>query len=252
MLQANNAFAPPPCTYKFPTTGVRDAIELAETFTSLVLGTLQDASQGLSKNGDNGPVRAVASVIGQEGEQNGFYRNLLGRKPSQKPFLTTSIAPFAFSALQQFIVECPFSLDNIGGLPIFPPLNALSGENGQNVQPRDQTLTFSVDISDFKGPAASSYQSYQGKCDGLFITYFTGQDAPISEPITNCQWSGDKNAVVTFEANFPFNKFVMEGPSIASLTNANNFTNPDAVAANTLAAPGLIQVNDLVSTPYSY
>ena len=75
--------------YKFPTTDVLSAIALAETFTTLVLGTLQDASQLLAKNGDDGPVRAVASVIGQEGEQNGFYRTLLGLKPSQKPFLTT-------------------------------------------------------------------------------------------------------------------------------------------------------------------
>ena len=232
---------PAPCTYKFPTTGVHDAITLAETFTSLVLGTLQDASQGLSKNGDNGPVRAVASVIGQEGEQNGFYRNILGRKPSQKPFLTTSIAPFAFSALQQFIVECPFSLDNIGKIPIFPPLAVKTGDAGANVEPRDQTITFSADLSGY-APA----KPYYGKCDGLFITYFTGQDAPNSNPISNCHWSGKDNAEVTFEANFPFNELVMEGLSIASLTYKKDFPNPDAVAAATLAAPGLIQVNDRI------
>ncbi len=179
MLQANNAFAPSPCTYKFPTVGVKDAIALAETFTSLVLGTLQDASQGLAKNGDNGPVRAVASVIGQEGEQNGFYRNLLGLKPSQKPFLTTSIAPFAFSALQQFIVECPYSLDNIGNIPIFPPLAVKSGNNGADVQPRDQTLTFSADLSDFKDAAP-----YYGKCDGLSSPTSPARTPPSASPST--------------------------------------------------------------------
>lgn len=204
-----------------------------------MLGTLQDASQLLATNGDAGPVRGVASVIGQEGEQNGWYRSLLGFKPSEKPFLTTSVAPFAFSVLQTFVVSCPFdqtdkSLINI---PIFPTISVLSGEGGTNVLPQDQMLEFSADLTS----APAGWQEYESSCEGLFVTYFTGQNLPVSEPVTEASFVGN---VVTFKANFPFSANVMEGLSIASLTTSGNFSSPDDVPAATLAAPGLIQVND--------
>jgi hypothetical protein len=240
VLKHFNAFAPVPCKYQFPTTTVVEAVILAETFTSVVLGTLQDAAQLFAKNGDDGPVRAVASVIGQEGEQNGFYRILLARKPSEKPFLTTSVAPFAFSALQAFVVpgSCPFPLSNIP-IPIFPPLNVLTGNGGADIDARDQNLKFTADLTGVT--SASKFMGGNG--NGLFITYFSGQLLPISEPITNVQWSGNK---VTFEAAFPFTANVMNGLSIAALTTSNNFTTPDDVPAATLAAPGLIQVYEKV------
>lgn len=240
MLTHFGAFAPQPCTYKFPTTDVRSAISLAETFTAVVLGTLQDASQLLATNGDAGPVRAVASVIGQEGEQNGWYRSLLGFKPSEKPFLTTSVAPFAFSVLQNFVVTCPFDQTdkNIINITIFPTINVLTGDGGANVSPQDQTLEFSADLS----AAPKGWEKYKGgNGEGLFVTYFTGQNLPVSEPVLKASFEGD---VITFKANFPFNENVMEGLSIASLTTSGNFSNPDDVPAATLAAPGLIQVND--------
>lgn len=236
-----NAFAPPPCTYKFPTTDTHSAITLAETFTALVLGTLQDAAQLLAVNGDTGPVRAVASVIGNEGEQNGFYRQVLGRKPSEKPFLTTSVAPFAFSALQDFVVSCPFDQTdkNLINITIFPTISVLTGENGANVSPQDQTLDFSADLS--KVPEATLQQYRNGNGQGLFVTYFTGQNLPISVPVLKAAFSGN---VITFEANFPFTENVMEGFSIAALTTRGDFSDPDDVPGATLAAPGLIQVND--------
>ncbi|CAK7200344.1 hypothetical protein SEUCBS139899_003036 [Sporothrix eucalyptigena] len=228
---------PTPCTYKFPTSDLISALNLAETFTALVLGTLQDASQGLSTNGDHGPVRAVASVIGQEGEQNGFFRSLLNAKPSEKPFLTTSIAPFAFSALQDFIVSCPFDIPSTIPIPIFP---TISVQGGSVVSAEDQTLTFTADLTGVA--AASPYYGNPSACtNDLSFTYFTGQDAPISKPISNVSWSGD---VITFSAEFPFTEYVMDGLSIGSLTTSSNFSNPDAVASATLAAPALIQVVD--------
>lgn len=241
MLKHFNAFAPAPCQYTFPTSNIRDALALAETFTALVLGTLQDASQLLAQNGDDGPVRAVASVIGQEGEQNGFFRILLSRKPSEKPFLTTSVAAYAWSALQGFVVpgSCPFPLSNID-IPIFTPLSVVSGDAGANVDARDQTLTFSADLTGVA--AAAKYAGGNG--NGLFLTYLTGQQLPVSEPVQNVQWKGDQ---VTFEAFFPFTANVMDGLSIAALTTSSNFTGPDDLPAATLAAPGLIQVNSLVT-----
>lgn len=236
VLKHFNVFAPEPCQYVFPTTNIRDAVALAETFTALVLGTLQDASQLLAKNGDDGPVRAVASVIGQEGEQNGFYRIMLARKPSEKAFLTTSVAAYAWSALQGFVVpgSCPFRLSNID-IPIFKPLSVISGNAGADVDARDQHLTFSADLTDVS--LAAKYIGGNG--NGLFLTYLTGQQLPVSEPLQNVQWKGNQ---ITFEALFPYTANVMDGLSIAALTTSNNFTGPDDLPAATIAAPGLIQV----------
>ncbi|OAA56313.1 sexual development protein [Niveomyces insectorum RCEF 264] len=232
-------FVPTPCTYKFPTTDLPAALALAETFTSLVLGTLQDASQILATNGDAGPVRAVASVIGQEGEQNGFYRSLLNRKPSQKPFLTTSVGAFAFSALQEFVVSCPFPISQIP-IPVFPPLTVVSGSGGADISAQDQLLAFTADLTSV-ATAAGPYTSRTGNDTGLYVTYLTGQDTPASVPVLNAQWT---DHVLSFDANFPFTELVMDGFTIAALTTGANFTSPDAIPAATLAAPGLLQVND--------
>ncbi|KAJ0107155.1 hypothetical protein J7T55_014685 [Diaporthe amygdali] len=237
VLTKFNTFAPPPCTYKFPTSDVNSAIALAETFTSFVLGVLQDASQLLAQNGDAGPVRGVASVIGQEGEQNGFFRNFLGfKKPSEKPFLTTSVAPFAFSVLQGFVDSCPFDVSQIN-IPIFPALNVLSGSGGMDVEAKDQSLAFQADLTNVKD--AEKYIGGQG--EGLYITYLTGQNLPLSQPVTNVSWDGKK---IKLEASFPFSANVMEGLSVAVLTTSSGFSSPDDVVKATLAAPGLIQVNE--------
>lgn len=239
VLNHFGAFAPPPCTYKFPTTDIRSAITLAETFTAVVLGTLQDASQLLATNGDAGPVRTVASVIGQEGEQNGWYRSLLGFKPSEKPFLTTSVAPFAFSVLQTFVASCPFDVAQQIDIPIFPTIRVLSSNGGADVSPQDQTLEFSADLT--ASPAAGWAKYVGGNGDGLYVTYLTGQNVPVSEPVSGVSWNGN---VISFKALFPFSENVMEGLSIAALTTKCDFTSPDDIPDATLAAPGLIQVND--------
>ncbi|KKY31301.1 putative late sexual development protein [Diaporthe ampelina] len=236
VLTKFNAFAPAPCSYKFPSSDINSAITLAETFTALVLGTLQDASQLLATNGDAGPVRGVASVIGQEGEQNGWYRTFLGLKPSEKPFLTTSVAAFAFSALQGFVDSCPFDISQID-IPIFPQLSVLSGSGGLDVEARDQALAFEADLADVR--AAEKYIGGHG--DGLYVTYLTGQNLPASQPVTNVSWDGNK---VKFEAPFPFSANVMEGLSVAALTTKKDFSTPGDVVAATLAAPALVQVND--------
>ena len=103
-LNANNALVhfgeDPilPCEYNFPVTTFEDAIALAATFTDVVLGTLQDVQAIFAADGDIGLIPGVGSVIGQEGQQSGFYRELLDKTPSALPFLTTSTREFAFSA----------------------------------------------------------------------------------------------------------------------------------------------------------
>lgn len=219
-------------------TNMRDAFALAESFTMLVVGTLQDVSQTLAQNGDNGVVRAVASVIGQEGEQGGFYRTLLGRVPSEKPFLTTSVGAFAYSYIYNtFVVpgSCPFDLAMIN-LPIFAKLDVKDGSMGLDVKPMDQDLTFIADLSAAR--AADGFVGGTG--DGLYITYFSGQQLPISEPIKNVEWNKGR---ITFDAFFPFTDNVMQGLSVAALTTSNNFSSPVMVPNATIAAPAVIQVN---------
>lgn len=191
-------------------------------------------------------MRTIASVIGNEGEQNGFYRDFLDLKPSEKPFLTTSTAAFAFSILNQvFVASCPFDLAEIA-LPILAPLTVLSGDGGANVTATDQTLQFSADLSSCgagEGGRQHKADGYVGgRGEGLFITYLTGQNLPVSEPVSNVRWEGK---TATFEAFFPFEANVMDGLSIAALTTSSNFSSADAVVNATLAAPGLIQVNDM-------
>lgn len=238
-LEHFGAFAPSPCQYRFPTSDLSSALALAATFTDVVLGTLQAAEQLFATNGDVGPIRKIASIVGQEGEQNGFYRYYLSLLPSAKPFLTTSTPAYAYSALQMFVVpgSCPFSLADIN-IPIFTPLMVLSGNGGADVAPKDQALTFSADLSNC---AEGGYVGGDGK--GLYVTYLNGQLLPISEPVKNIKWQGN---VATFEANFPFEENIMTGLTIAGLTTANSFSSADDLPNATLAAPGLIQVNQRI------
>lgn len=241
-LNALNKFkklAPLPCKYQFPVTNIHDAIAVAGVFTSFVLGTLQDVSQGAATAGDAGIVRGVASIIGQEGEQNGFYRTFIGAVPSEKPFLTTSVGPFAYSFLNNNVIvpgSCPYDIHAFG-IPIFQQLKVKGGSIALGVKPEDQTFDYSADLSTVQG--ASKFSN--GDSTGLFVTYFSGQLLPISVPVKNFKWNGGK---VTFQAAFPFEENIMFGLSVAALTDGNNFASPDDVPAKTLAAPALISVDD--------
>ncbi|KAM5348644.1 hypothetical protein ACJ41O_008468 [Fusarium nematophilum] len=244
-LKSAKKWAPSPCKYQFPVNTLKDAIALAETFTAVVLGALQDANVIFSSEGLPEVVRLISSVIGQEGEQNGFYRLYLDQVPSESPFLTTVPAAFAWSALQGFVVpgSCPEDIKNIK-LPIFPPL-LVNGGAIANVQPKDQTLSFEAKLTG--SSAAKKYLKHLGRTEGLYVTYTTGQQLPISVKAQNVRWHGD---TVKLEAKFPYVENVMGGFSHAALTTSNKFANADAVVAKTLAAPGLIQVQNPLGKGY--
>jgi len=161
----------------------------------------------------------------------------LDRIPSESPFLTHVPAPFAFSALQMFIVSCPFDLSKID-LPIFKPIMTNGGAIAL-LEPKDQTLCFSADLSGVSG--ASKYVGGDGS--GLFMTYTTGQQLPVSVPLENVHWDGD---VIAYEANFPFSEHVMEGFTHGELTTVENYTSQDDVPNDTLAGPAIIQVYDVL------
>ncbi|KAK4197559.1 hypothetical protein QBC40DRAFT_231969 [Triangularia verruculosa] len=236
----NASLIPEPCTYIFPgATDINSSIALAATFTDVVLGTLQDAAEGLATNGDLGPIREVASIIGQEGQQSGFYRLLLNQKPSEKPFLTTNVGAFAWSALQQFVVSCPFNISEIE-IPIFPPLQVTNSSRGPIIEPRNQRLSFVANLT-----GSSEAEQFFNETDpDLFVTYFSGQLLPISVSVQDAQWFGENNTHLRFGAEFPFEENILVGLTIAALTTKDNFTSYAEVVNATIAAPGLIEVVD--------
>ena len=63
-----------PCEYIFPKQNFKQAIALAQTFTDVVLGTLPGAQAAFAEDAgdESGVVPLLGSIIGQEGEQNGF------------------------------------------------------------------------------------------------------------------------------------------------------------------------------------
>jgi hypothetical protein len=225
-----------PCQYNFPVSTFEEAINLASTFTDVVLGTLQDVQQLFGVAGDNGLIRGVGSVIGQEGEQNGFYRQLLGKTPSALPFLTTSTREFAFSALQGFVVEGSCGNLDAVGLQIFDPLTLVTPK----VEPGIQKLTFSFEAKDVQ-------PSWNADYSGLSLVYINQQNLPRVEKLINPK--KDSNNIVTFDAVFPFHiptegAQFGNGLTIAAVTNSSGpFTSADAVANVTVFAPALIEIN---------
>lgn len=213
-----------PCQYKFPVDDFESAIALAATFTDVVLGTLQDVVERFALGRDVDLAREIASVIGQEGEQQGWFRILQGKIPSELPFLTTSDLNFAFTAIQGFVV--PGSCPNIDEIPLrtFEALEILTPPG-----PHSQNITIQFEDPDNEAEHL------------LWLTYINQQNLPIVEPIRVISRDGKE---VKAEALFPFDDNEMNGLTIAAVTKTDGpFTDASSVAKWTLAGPGLIIVN---------
>lgn len=213
-----------PCEYYFPVHDFDSAIALAATFTDLALGTLQDVVERFALGLDVDLAREIAAVIGQEGEQQGWYRTLQGKIPSELPFLTTSDINFAFTAVQNFVV--PGSCPNIAEIPLrtYEPLHVLTTPG-----PKSQNLTFS-----FLDPGREAEHL-------LWMTYINQLNLPIVEPLHDVSRVGDN---VTATALFPYDEHEMNGLTIAAVTKSDGpFGDANTVAKWTLAGPGLIIVN---------
>jgi hypothetical protein len=225
-----------PCEYKFPVDNFQDAIALAATFTDVVLGTLGDVVTLFGEDGDSELITGVASVIGQEGEQNGYYRTLLDKIPSALPFLTSGAREFAFSALNQdFVVggSCPNS--NLIDLPVLGALQVLT--NPEEAAKKKQ-IEFSIDVESANLPSNDS---------NLWLVYINQQNAPIVAAVEKTQTS---NSVVTFQADFPVNSPTVSdgtfgnGLTIAALTTSKGpFASAEDVAKVAIFGPGLIELN---------
>ena len=170
-------------------------------------------------------MRGIASVIGQEGEQEGFYRILQGKIPNELPFLTTSVRDYAFTAIQRFIIpgSCP-DQQNID-LKTFKPLELMSTPAAETANVR-----FSYQLH----PAYSQNRT-------LSAVYINQQNLPIVEPIMIDSMEG---GIVTAEALFPYDQNEMNGLTILSLTNSTGpFQNAEAVANATIFGPAFIIIN---------
>lgn len=275
-LNANGAFQKftgqmiQPCQYNFPVSNFNQSISLASTFTDVVLGTLPDIQTLFANANDNALIRGVGSVIGQEGEQNGFYRDILGKNPSALPFLTASARDFAFSAIvQNFVVpgSCSSSLDILqrGGLTIFdlltvvnPPTTPTNQKVMFRLKPFSQKMEFSGEAaadfvsSSHENSTTSPHQQQQQQQDNLFLTYINQLNAPISVPIEDAKKIDDNHnnenddyssITIQFSANFPGADNLMNGLTIAAVTKGKDFVDVGAVANNTLFGPGLIEIN---------
>ncbi|RDL36380.1 uncharacterized protein BP5553_05732 [Venustampulla echinocandica] len=245
-LDANNALKHfktdpiQPCHYDFPVSNLNDAIGLASTFTDMALGVLQDVQSQLGSDGDIGLIRGVGAIIGQEGEQNGLFRQFGNKIPSALPFLTTSTRDFTFSAINQnFVVPNSCPNINVIDLKIFSPLT-VDSETLKSLQqnPKPTTLKFS-----FQLPLGGPKPEWGSDWTGLKLAYINQQNIPVTENLHNVKVNTD---TVSFEAPFLFDAATFgNGLTIAAVASASaDFSSPDNIAkAPVVFGPGLIEVN---------
>lgn len=180
-----------------------------------------------AQNGDAGLVRAVSSVIGNEAEQEGFYRLVQKKRPSAQPFLTTATRDFAFTAIQSFTVQgsCP----NLATIPL-KTFKALTVESSK-IKPKTQNVKFSISKGD-----VGMYEA-----GDLKVVYINGQNLPVVKSLEKWQVGDNK---MTFEAVFPYDEFLMNGLTIAAVTHGkDSFASAEEVADATLFGPGLIEID---------
>ena len=201
------------------------------TFTSLVLGTLQDVIVHMGASGDSALTRGVASVVGQEGEQNGYWRLLDGRLPSDLPFMTTSVRDFAFNALNQtFLV--PGACGNLFENPAFKNVHPMAPLN--LLTPFDPKTGHETIRLSFETTSAVSVND-------LVIAYINQQNVPVTQPLTVYSTEG---STVTVETTFPFKEHELNGLTIGALVNATApLANAQEVSDATYFGPILMVVN---------
>ncbi|QKX61669.1 uncharacterized protein TRUGW13939_08822 [Talaromyces rugulosus] len=211
-----------PCNYSFPVSNLREAIWHASLFTSVNLGTMQDVTRIFADSGDTSLIQVLTSIIGQEGEQEGFFRIIQQKLPSEVPFLTASVREFTFTALRSHVIPGSCSHLDAIHLKTFAPLNLIT------------TPVAETEIIQFSYPN----QTYYGD---LFAVYINQQNLPIVEAIGV---NDVKDYAVNAEALFPYNANEMNGLTIMTLTNSPGpFIDAREVAKSTLFGPAFIIVN---------
>lgn len=207
-------------------------------------------------------VNLVGSILGQEAEQNGWYRSVQKKLPSAAPFLTTEGPAFAvsiqtllapsplgvFSVINSVLGNYKFYISNTlmmtqftflqgviapgcpgvdlvaKSIPTFGKLNVIGKPTN-----KDDVVSYSV-----AGKISASQNS---------LTYLSGQNLPATVPIYDVVY---KNGVSTFCAKFPFSTDgFAKGLTIAAVVKkpAKAFADGTAVAAATVYGPGIIEVD---------
>jgi hypothetical protein len=168
-------------------------------------------------------VPILGSIIGQEGEQVGYYRSLQKKVASSAPLLTGGAPQFAYTAISQFIV--PGSCPNIEaiGLTAFSALTVETIPGAVN-----STQLFSVEGTVSAGNAS--------------IAYISGQNVPVTVPISGVNTQGGKTY---FFAPFPYEQGFARGLTLGALVSgtSNVFANASQVATKTLFGPALIEID---------
>jgi hypothetical protein len=146
-------------------------------------------------------------------------------------------------------VSCPNDSILKKKLKLFGVLNLLTSD----IQAKSQTLHFSIDIKGLTGSSSSSsssggaygrrsenaYSSYD--YSQLNLVYISQQNTPIVEKLQNVKISG---TVLSFDAYFPFDDNLLNGLTLAAVTQGgSSFSDANAVANKTLFGPALIEVN---------
>jgi hypothetical protein len=143
--QVQQCLYPTPCKYEFGSTTLQHAINFAQVFTTITMGTLQEAVTTLARDGNTLQVRTIVAMIGNGAEPAGYFRHMLERKPSAQPFPTTSVAPFFPSALDTFTIpcSCPFPASSIN-IATFSPFNLVG--IGM-IKHKDQTISLETGLN---------------------------------------------------------------------------------------------------------
>lgn len=212
-----------PCAYEFPVTSFDAAIRMADDFSGLLIGVISAVIQQFIDGGDGEPstIAQFCAVLGQEGQQDGFFRLMASKVPNANPFLTSTTLSFLYSHIKQSYVAkgtCPSTID----LPLYETLIPLDAPGASNTTVRYNT-------------------TQTGVTTNYHIAYMSGQISPVVVPISKIAKHG---SVTTFTADFPFDTGFSRGLTVAALVKNNGpFANASQVADSTLAGPGLIQVN---------
>ncbi|KAL8922333.1 MAG: hypothetical protein Q9172_003625 [Xanthocarpia lactea] len=244
-----------PCQYIFPVSNFKNAILFAQVFTDLALGTIPAVQLLFGTDGGEGRrnVIALGSILGQEGQQDGFFRYAQRKTPSAAPFLTGGTASIAFNVLRKLIVQdsCPQPLSTID-LPVWGNPSWEQGglwANGyvdKALRLPEPAWPLWISIN----PKLSAWGSLPFTEFGLdvgydqSIVYLSGQNLPVVVPVGNI--SHVLSAPYTdFEALFPFEEAgFANGLTIAVLVNGKGpFANADEVANAVVDGPVIIERN---------
>lgn len=230
----NSGFKPiEPCSsYNFPTTDFASAIGLADLFTGVVLGALQEVVEVFAAGGAAPATRLIASVIGQEGAQKGWFRSVAKHVPSETPFLTTATGAFAFTVIQNFFSGCP-SLGEIK-LRTYAAVKVAQAPSNKYTPGRNTSVIFQVPPKRDDKPAREYY-----------ATYINQQNLPITVPLkVHASLPHTPDHWLTLEGPFPYSDKLLNGLTIAAIgCIPGPFKDIHDVANSVYWAPGLIYLS---------